>query len=114
MKDIIEILSLSYPDFIKAARDLALYDVKIKNWIEQNYGKDTLNNIIQTKSYYNYLDNKTNDGTPLARFAAKRAQLFDVYSQASFALATNVGSKEAFKIMDSVSDYFKSIAHVIG
>lgn len=104
---------IKYPEFMKSARELAFYDMKIANWIKTNYGDNTLNEILKTNEYNIKLEqvrNGINDGSPLARFAAKRNELFKIYSAESFRLSDKLNYKTILELMDNASVYYKGLA----
>lgn len=109
--DTIEFIQILYPEVYETAKKLYTFQMKVYQLIDDTYGKDTLESIIQLNEFNNEIEdvrkNKLKD-TKLNRLAQKYSKYFDEYSLATYNLRTVIGAKETITIMESLEQYFKS------
>jgi adenosine deaminase len=107
----VEFIQLLYPEVYDAAKKLYTFEVKVYQLIDDTYGKDSLDSIIQLNEFHKEIENvkkqKLKD-TQLNRLAQKYSKYFDEYSKATYELKIHIGVKETLTIMESLQKYFKT------
>jgi hypothetical protein len=72
-------IELYHPQYIKALNDLLTYEAKVEEFLMHRYGNNTVENILNTAKYHDYINDNNNDGSILSKMAKKRNLLFEVY-----------------------------------
>lgn len=109
--DTIEFIQILYPDVYESAKKFYTFQMKVYQLIDDTYGKDSLDSIIQLNDFNNEIEdvrkNKLKD-TKLNRLAQKYNKYFDEYSLTTYNLKMLIGVKETITIMESLEKHFKS------
>lgn len=110
--DNIELIKLLYPEVYEGARKLYTFEKQVHQLIDDTYGKDSLDSIIQLNEFNKEIDNVqkgVTKNTQLNRLAQKYSKYFDEYSKLSYSLKIQIGSKDTLSIMDTLQNYFKKL-----
>jgi hypothetical protein len=116
MNSIVEYLTREHPGLVKASRDLIFYDIKVQDFINKNYGLNTIENIQKGNEYNNDFEKIQNNvaGTSsMKKHAEKRKRLFDAYTSESYKLAKKEGFRKAMAYMDVLDSHLKHTANTI-
>lgn len=109
--DTIEFIQILYPEVYESAKKLYTFQMKVYQLIDDTYGKDTLDSIIQLNEFNKEIENvrqKKLKDTQLNRLAQKYSKYFDEYSLSTYNLKMVIGVKETITIMESLEKHFKS------
>lgn len=102
-------LQEAHPGYTNILKLLLLHDQKVEDYLTRKYGVDTLENILATAKYNDYIDKKRDDGTALSKLAQKRNTLMEMYLQHFAPLVSAYGYATAIKYDEMATKYLKSI-----
>lgn len=111
----IQQIQLLFPDLFKSAKDLYIFDYKVRNMINNEVGEDTLENIIQNHEYNSEIHNVSKNiikNTKMNRLAQKHKKYFDIYLHYVYNLKNAIGMSASDKILTILKTYFDSASHM--
>jgi 4-hydroxyphenylpyruvate dioxygenase-like putative hemolysin len=106
----VEYIEQFYPNVYETSKNFYMFDYKVNQMINDNYGINTFKSILKSNEYTKEIDNVRNNiikDTQMNKLAQKYKKYFDLFTTSTYELKQQIGLDKTSVIIDFLREHFK-------